>query len=1463
MAGPGAIEMSILMLMSGLFSGTGFMGLPPGERDKLLVQCPPSKAVIYTEWAERSSGKPGGKGIDGFAGDPEIRTLFANIEKAIKTTIEKESANAGAEERAFGKAMPTIIKILLSRSGCMYASFQPQPGGNGAPGIPNFVAALNGVKATFVVNGGKDADTLAKHLSDLLALLPADMRKKNIDRQPLPIPMPGGSLTLHRHKDYFILGFGKGTVDQAVAGLTGKSKGLLDNPRFVAAAKQVEFERTAVVTWVDIETAVKQAGGVFGPQVQAIVKMIGADPIGHIVMSTGVVDGEIRSKSYISTGGKTEGILALVSGRAIKPADLAHVPADADALFSVSVNAPKILATVKQVVGAADPGSKAFLDELLKQFEKELGVSIEKDLFAAFGDVWVVHNSKSAGGLFLTSVVGSLEIRDHEKAHTIYTKLMEILDGALPGEIRGGFRRRGVYLKRQQFMGQTIHYVNTIGDDVPFAPAFCLTNKHLMIAPHPQALKAQLRFLKSSEPNFTTHFDKKLKLPEGELICFSYFETKRMLRTLYAFAPYMAQIFFSEIQREVRPPESDLNPRSLDVRKLFSSFTAICAGAVFVCLSIVGPLAAAPKRPNILWITCEDISAHIGCYGDPNAKTPNIDRLASQGVRYTHAFSVAGVCAPTRSCIITGMYPTSIGTHHMRCKAVLPKKIRCFTEYLREAGYYCTNNSKTDYNFRHSKSAWDASSRKAHWRNRKDQSQPFFSVFNFTVCHESKIRAGDDAYRKLTSKLKPDERQSPGKLPLPPYYPDTPTVRKDWARNYELITATDYQVGRVLKELKEDGLDDSTIVFFYSDHGVGLPRAKRWLYDSGMHVPFVVRWPGQLKPGTVTDRLVSFVDLAPTVLSLAGVTIPDHLQGRPFLGSKAQSPREFVFAARDRMDERYDICRAVRDKRYKYIRNYEPFKPYAQYMNTPEGGPTMKELRRLQASGGLTGATRHFMAATKPAEELYDTTTDPHEVRNLISDPKHRAALDRLRAAHIDWTRRTIDVGLLPEPEIEARAGSEGIYAIVRRKGHELPIARLRHIAALGNEGPQTVAELTKALHDDEPAIRHWAAVGLDIVGKAAATAVPDLKTALKDSSPAVRIAAAQTLCHLGNAETARPVLVAELQHKRDSVRITAANALDAIGNDARPVIPALNRAMKDDNKYVVRVVNHTLNPDRSRYIAPARHARFSITGYYFQSQIEQIGAMKFDELDRRMRIFETASDLCVLPGVYMVARLDGRSFTRLTKDVIEFDVPFDARFRDLMVDTTESLMTCGFQIVYAYTESDEISLLFTMGEQQFGRKLRKFNSTLAGEASAKFSLLLGEVATFDCRISQLPGVEAVVDYFRWRNEDAARNALNSYCYWTLRQQGLRSRDATNRLLGLSAAQKNELLFECGLNFNTVPNWQKRGVGLFWEEFDKTGCDPQTGRQTTTRRRRIARDYDLPMKDDYSAYMRSIVATAE
>lgn len=253
---------------------------------------------------------------------------------------------------------------------------------------------------------------------------------------------------------------------------------------------------------------------------------------------------------------------------------------------------------------------------------------------------------------------------------------------------------------------------------------------------------------------------------------------------------------------------------------------------------------------------------------------------------------------------------------------------------------------------------------------------------------------------------------------------------------------------------------------------------------------------------------------------------------------------------------------------------------------------------------------------------------------------------------------------------------------------------------------------------------------------------------------------------------------------------------------------------------------------------------------------------MKFDELDKRMRIYETASDYSVLPGVYMVARIDGRNFTKLTKDKHKFEAPFDLVFRDLMVETTKHLMESGFSVIYGYTESDEISLLFSLNDQTFNRKLRKFNSILAGEASAKFSFLLKDVAAFDCRISQLPTQDDVIDYFRWRNEDAFRNALNAHCYWKLRKNGQNSQLATKEIEGMSISEKNELLYQNGINFNDIPNWQKRGIGLYWEMYEKEGTNPKTNKSTITKRRRIKVDYDLPMKDKYSIFIKELIEKA-
>ena len=465
-------------------------------------------------------------------------------------------------------------------------------------------------------------------------------------------------------------------------------------------------------------------------------------------------------------------------------------------------------------------------------------------------------------------------------------------------------------------------------------------------------------------------------------------------------------------------------------RRDFLKISGLAAGAAVLPRLALAAAPEAPPRPNVLWISTEDISPDLGCYGDSYAVTPNLDKLAAQGTRFTRCFSHMGVCAPARSGIITGMYPTGIGTNHMRCRGVPEPRVHCFTEYLRAAGYYCTNRSKTDYQFNAPTTAWDRCGRCDDWRGRA-KGQPFFCVINFTGTHESRARCKPGA--KLT--------HDPAKATLPPYYPDTPIVRRDWAQYYDNITALDGQAAGVLEQLEADGLADDTIVWFWGDHGRGLPRGKRWIYDSGLLVPLLVRvpakWrktlcpdhPDSLKPGTVNGDLVAFVDFAPTMLSLCGVPVPEYIQGQAFLGTQKAKPRDYIYGARDRVDEAYDMIRCVRDKRFKYIRNFLPHLPRSldvAYMNQM---PTMKEMRRLFAEGKLKGPQLQYFEKPKPLEELYDTEADPHEVNNLAADPRHKATLERLRDALFTWMKETGDFGLLPECEFDALKRPGDTYA--------------------------------------------------------------------------------------------------------------------------------------------------------------------------------------------------------------------------------------------------------------------------------------------------------------------------------------------------------------------------------------------------------------------------------------------------
>ncbi|WP_296705316.1 sulfatase [Algoriphagus sp.] len=433
-----------------------------------------------------------------------------------------------------------------------------------------------------------------------------------------------------------------------------------------------------------------------------------------------------------------------------------------------------------------------------------------------------------------------------------------------------------------------------------------------------------------------------------------------------------------------------------------------------------------PERPNIVWIVNEDMSPeHLGAYGGTGGKTPVLDQFAKESLKYTNAFSTAGVCAPSRAAIITGAYQTSIGAHNMRTlgmsadaldayppnfksySVVLPEGMRGFPEYLRMIGYYTTNNSKEDYQFVAPKTMWDESSSKAHWKNRPDPNQPFFSIFNLTISHESQVWARADEPLLV----------DPDSVKVPPVYPDDSISRNTIARFITNVMRMDTQVGELLQELKDAGLYDNTIIFYYSDHGDGMPYFKREIYDRGLKIPLLIKAPF-LEPGSVTNELVSFVDFAPTIFSLVGIKIHPTMQGQAFLGAQKSQPRKYVYAARDRMDSEVDRVRAVSDGRFKYIRNYMVKKPNYQNIRYRLNNPLMIHLLELHEEGELTPDQERWFDETKPQEELYDTQVDPWEFNNLAENPEYQEKLEEMRKAHIDWKDYYRDMADIPEMQM-------------------------------------------------------------------------------------------------------------------------------------------------------------------------------------------------------------------------------------------------------------------------------------------------------------------------------------------------------------------------------------------------------------------------------------------------------------
>jgi len=442
------------------------------------------------------------------------------------------------------------------------------------------------------------------------------------------------------------------------------------------------------------------------------------------------------------------------------------------------------------------------------------------------------------------------------------------------------------------------------------------------------------------------------------------------------------------------------------------------------------------EKYNILWLSCEDLDVTLSCYGAKGIKTPNIDRLANEGIRYTNVYSTTPVSAPSRSSIITGMYPVSIGSHNMRTSTnvvykgpdgeqyaahqaitgktgrnipaysvVPPENVKCFTEYLRMAGYYCTNNDKCDYQFYPPFTAWDENGKTADYKNRPS-GMPFFAVFNHDETHESRMFMNDNHPLLV----------HPDSVVVPPYYPDISVVRKDLARKYSNVLELDAKIGEWLERLEREGLLDKTIIFFWSDHGGPLLRQKRAVGNTGLHVPLIVRFPDKRQAGTTCNDLVSLMDLGPTVLSLAGIKPPEYMQGKPFLGKyRPEFKREAVYGSADRFDEVYDFSRSVIDGNFSYIRNFEPGLPLVYRNQYREQIKMTKALIEMDKDGTLTGDAAYIFRDTREVEELYDLKADPYEVHNLADMPKYRTQLLKVRKLLADWQLDIHDKGFIDE----------------------------------------------------------------------------------------------------------------------------------------------------------------------------------------------------------------------------------------------------------------------------------------------------------------------------------------------------------------------------------------------------------------------------------------------------------------
>ena len=626
----------------------------------------------------------------------------------------------------------------------------------------------------------------------------------------------------------------------------------------------------------------------------------------------------------------------------------------------------------------------------------------------------------------------------------------------------------------------------------------------------------------------------------------------------------------------------------------------ILCGALFLSTGLAGA-----ERLNILWICAEDLSPFFGCYGHPEAITPNIDSFAAESTLFEQALTTAPICAPSRSSLATGMFAHSIGTQHLRSSVEIPKRIQPLAWILRENGYWTALRGKTDYNF-------SPDGLFSYWKNdttpwrQCPEGTPFFAFLNLGSTHEGSGNLEEKAV-EATGNLSPGQRHDPEETKLPPYFPDTPEMRRLWARYHDLATAFDLEVGKVLTALEEDGLAESTAVFLFSDHGQGMPRYKRWLYKTGLHVPLIVRFPG--KKAHRVKRPVSMIDLPPTALELAGVGIPDHFQGKSLVLGPAEDPGGSwpIFAARDRADDMFDLSRLVYDGEFVYIRHFQPHQPPIQegYIFS-DRKDSLRELRRVHREGEDTPVSE-LLWEPRPVEELFHLPSDPEELKNLADRPEFREKKSELAAKLRGHLLEIRDTGFLWEPELERRSRAAGVtrYELARDPMlYDLPTI----LQAAWDAGSASSGGQSSLLTHSDSGVRFWTLQSHHLNGE---FSVPDLLPLLEDGNPTVEIAAAGLLAQSEEPsarEKAEKVFLRYIDANEPRLRLYNARTLALA---PKPDWQALEQPVREALKSLE-------NPDRKARLKYRDFTYSAFTAWALEWSLVKAGLASFEELQAR-----------------------------------------------------------------------------------------------------------------------------------------------------------------------------------------------------------------------------------------------------